>query len=251
MTRPRSPSGLDLLLRPSRVEASLWRRLRLEDQADCRSALFDRYAGFARGVAARRYARRPARPADRADYEQFAYQGLLEAIDRFDPLAGVPFTAYARRRIVGCISDGINRMSDIDAQFSQRQRVERERTRSLAAGPPPGESSDDPLAALSDLAIGLALGLMLEGTGLVAAPDGADPRPTPYEGAAWREMQARLAAEVARLPEREGLIVRHHYATGLSFAQIAQLLGLSRGRVSQLHRSAIDRLRARVGAMAL
>jgi RNA polymerase sigma factor for flagellar operon FliA len=250
MSRRRSPSGLDILLHPSRVEASLWRRLRLEDEPGCRAALFDRYASFARAIAVRRHARRSSRRVDRSDFEQFAYQGLLEAIDRFDPLMGAPFTAFARRRIVGCISDGIERMTDVDAQFNRRQRIERERARSLATEEPAAEGAEDPLAALADLALGLALGLMLEGTGVIAGPNGIDPRPTPYEGAAWRDMRARLANEVSRLPERERLIVRQHYDTGLSFTQIAQLLGISRGRVSQLHRNAINRLRGRVGAIA-
>jgi RNA polymerase sigma factor for flagellar operon FliA len=40
--------------------------------------------------------------------------------------------------------------------------------------------------------------------------------------------------------------VRQHYDHGLSFAQVAQLMGLSRGRISQLHRAALDRLRKRL-----
>ncbi|WP_158266339.1 sigma-70 family RNA polymerase sigma factor [Allosphingosinicella deserti] len=249
MSRARGPSGLELVLRPARVEASLWRRLRLEAQFECRTELFDRYAAFARGIAGSRYRRRASKRVDRSDFEQFAFEGLLEAIDRFDPLTGVPFTAYARRRIVGAIADGVGRMTEVDAQMTQRGRLERERARSLTASQLASLQPADPLAALSDLAIGLALGLMLEGTGLMAPASGADPRPTPYEGAAWREMQARLVREVDRLPDRERLIIRQHYDTGLSFTHIAQMLGLSRSRVSQIHRSAIDRLRARSGAL--
>jgi RNA polymerase sigma factor for flagellar operon FliA len=46
---------------------------------------------------------------------------------------------------------------------------------------------------------------------------------------------------------RESVIVRQHYENGVSFTHIAQLLGLSKGRVSQLHASAVARLRARIG----
>jgi RNA polymerase sigma factor FliA len=45
-------------------------------------------------------------------------------------------------------------------------------------------------------------------------------------------------------------VLRQHYETGLSFAQIAELLGVTRGRISQLHRSAIERLRKRIGTFA-
>ncbi len=236
------PTGLDLLVHPIRAEASLWRRLRFEAETECREALFTRYVPLARAIAAAKYHQRRGREADRGDCEHFAYEGLLQAIDRFDPLLGVPFSAYARRRIVGCIADGLAKMSETNAQFSQRHRVEQERMRSLAPS-----ATDDPLSALSDLAIGLALGLMLEGTSLMAA-NGADPRPTAYESLEWREMQARLAAEVQKLPEKEAVIVRQHYHIGLSLTQIAELLDLSRGRISQLHRSALERLRKRIGS---
>lgn len=239
------PTGLDLLVHPVRVEASLWRRLRFESETGCREALFTRYVPLARAIATAKYYQRRGRDADRGDCEHFAYEGLLQAIDRFDPLLGVPFSAYARRRIVGCIADGLSKMSEIGAQISQRQRIERERMRSLV--PSATEAADDPLSALSGLAVGLALGLMLEGTSLVTA-NCADPRPTAYESLEWREMQARLAAELQKLPEKEAIVVRQHYHIGLSLAQIADLLGLSRGRISQLHRSALERLRKRIGS---
>jgi len=244
-------SGLDLLVRPHRVEASLWRRFRLEEAFECRGVLFDRYVGLARSIAARHYHRRFAKGIERGDFEQFAFEGLLQAIDRFDPLQGVPFGAFARRRIAGSVADGISKMTEVGVQISHRHRVEQERLRSLARARAPAGADvqdDDALAALSDLALGLALGLMLEGTSLMEPADGLDTRPTAYETLEWREMQASLVREVARLPAAEATVVRQHYDNGLSFAQVAELLGLSRGRVSQLHRAALERLRRKMGA---
>ena len=244
MSRAALPSGMDLVVHPTRAEASLWRRLRFEAETDCRETLFNRYVPLARAIAGAKFHQRRGRAGERSDCEHFAYEGLLQAIDRFDPLLGVPFSAYARRRIVGSITDGLARMSEVNAQISYRYRVEQERLRSLAPG---DAAADDPLSALSDLAVGLAIGLMLEGTALMPA-NGADTRPSAYESLEWREMQARLASEVQKLPEKEAVIVRQHYHNGLSLAQIAELLDLSRGRISQLHRSALERLRKRIGA---
>ncbi|WHU04992.1 sigma-70 family RNA polymerase sigma factor [Sphingomonas sp. NIBR02145] len=236
-------SGLGLLLVPPRVEASLWRRFRYERETRCREQIFTRYRGLARSIALRQLRVRPRNGIELRDMEQFAYEGLLVAIDRFDPLRGIPFGAFARRRIIGSIADGTSRMSEIDAQYSYRRRVEAERLRSIATG---GDNIDA-LAALAELAAGLAVGLILEGTGLIEPEDGADRRPGAYESLAWRQLQTQLVQEIDRLPEREGVIVRQHYENGVSFAQIAQLLGLSRGRVSQLHASAIGKLRTRMG----
>ena len=88
---------------------------------------------------------------------------------------------------------------------------------------------------------------MLEGTGLVEPEDGIDRRPNAYESLAWRQLNAQLDREIDRLPEREAAIIRQHYENGVSFSQIAQLLDLSKGRVSQLHAHALAKLRTRIG----
>lgn len=241
---PRVRKGIDLVLVPPRVEASLWRRLRFEQETRCREQIFTRYRDLARAIAARQLRARPRNGVELPDMEQFAYEGLLAAIDRFDPLRGIPFPAFARRRILGSIFDGAARMNEIDAQYSYRRRVEAERARSLAATLAP---EDDPLRALAALASGLALGLVLAETHIVSSEDGRDHRPGAYETLAWRELQARLARAVSSLPEREAAIIRQHYEHGVSFAQIAGLLGLSKGRVSQLHGRALATLRKRLG----
>ncbi|MGK6317897.1 sigma-70 family RNA polymerase sigma factor [Sphingomonas sp. DT-204] len=231
-------AGLDVVLDPARVEAALWRRAKFEQDLASRETLFNRYRLLARSIAVR-YARRRRPESDRGDVEQLAYEGLLRALDRFDPLQGVPFGAYARRRIGEHITEGVARLSDLDAQVSLRRRLQRERLRSFGIR---GES-EDPLATLADLAVDLAIGLMLEGTGMI---EGRDTRRSAYEGLAWRQAQAALASEIARLPQQQAIVVRQHYHHGLSFAHIAELLRLSRGRISQLHRDAVDRLRRRL-----
>ncbi|MGQ0661112.1 sigma-70 family RNA polymerase sigma factor [Sphingosinicella sp.] len=246
MMRARA-SGMDLVVRPARVEASLWRRLRFEAEPECRETLFNRYVALARLLARRQSRRHATLRADRGELEQFAFEALLQAIDRYDPLRGIPFIAFARRRILGAIADGIARLSEVGAQLRVRRRLEQERLRSLAAAEAEAAVQDDALARLSELAMGLALGIMLEGTGLYSDEDEIDPAPSPYESLEWRQLHARLGQEVERLPPKEAAVVRQHYNHGLSFAQIARLLELSRGRVSQLHNAALGRLRKRIG----
>lgn len=240
MRSPR-PNGLSVVSDPERVEASLWRRSRLEGDLASRERLFTRYSLLARSIASR-YLRLGRRPRiDRGDVEQFAFEGLLQAMDGFDPLLGVPFSAFARRRIGGNIAHGMSRMSEIGAQLSAKRRLERDRVRELAE-----RDTGDPLERLADLAVDLAIGCMLEDAGVLVAADGSDQREDSFAGLAWRQSQAALADELARLPANEQIVVRHHYQTGLSFAHIAELMRLSRGRISQLHRSAIERLRWRL-----
>jgi RNA polymerase sigma factor for flagellar operon FliA len=170
---------------------------------------------------------------------------LLQAIDAFDPLRGSPFEAFARPRIAGSISDGFSRSSELDAQRSQHRRLQRERLRSLKQR---GETEEqgDAIETLSRIAGGLAIGLMLEGTKLIASDDEPDPAPSAYDTIAWQQLQRKLVKEIGRLSSNEAAVVRQHYEHGLAFAQVADLLGLSRGRISQLHRAAIIKLRKRL-----
>jgi RNA polymerase sigma factor for flagellar operon FliA len=59
-------------------------------------------------------------------------------------------------------------------------------------------------------------------------------------------MSARLQREILHLPEREQVILRKHYIEGVSFEDIAILLRLTKGRISQLHREALLLLRKRM-----
>jgi RNA polymerase sigma factor for flagellar operon FliA len=74
-------------------------------------------------------------------------------------------------------------------------------------------------------------------------PDGMAGAPgCGFDNLAWRQTQALLAQRVEALPEPERTVVRQHYLHDLLFSQIATMLGLSKGRVSQIHKSALSRL---------
>lgn len=240
MAGPSRP-GLALIERAPLVEAPLWRRLRFESHASCREAIFDRYLWLARAVAGREMRRRPAYGLDRSDFQQLAYRGLLEAIDAFDPLQGPPFEAFARHRIRGAIADGVAQSSEDASLYSFRRRMQAERIRSLRTEQVDGA---DRVSELADLAAALAVGWIAEHARSVdAAALDAHAGLNPYETRSWRDMQISVLREIERLPPAERSIMQQHYVHGLAFGQIAQLLGLSKGRISQLHRSAILRVR--------
>lgn len=249
MTRWRPRSGLQILAQAARVEASLWRRLRFERELPCRATLFDHYRPLARALAGRQV--RLGRPpgVDPGDLEQFAYEGLLQAIDRFDPLKGVPFSAFARRRVLGAIVDGSGTLTEVAAQLGYRRRVEQDRVRALRLGSSAGNAASavDALSMLGDLATTLAIGLMIERSSSAEAGEVADPSPSAYDSLAWRQTQALLARAIETLPEREALIVREHYLNGVSLTHVAAIIGVSKGRVSQLHYAALARLRKVIG----
>ena len=56
-----------------------------------------------------------------------------------------------------------------------------------------------------------------------------------------------LGEAIARLPEREKLVVTLYYYEELTLREIGEVLGVTESRVSQLHTKAILRLKARLG----
>ncbi len=218
----------------------MWRRFMATQEGRLRERLFHRYQRFARALA-QRHARRKNLPTDmHQDLEQFAYRGLLEAIDRFDPRRGPTFLGFATARIAGSIVDGLGRLDEFGAQMRFRRKIERDRLNSLATPEPGSRSATQELA---DLVTELALGLMLDAEERREAASLAGRSDNGFDTLAWRETQALLSLRVTDLPEPEQTVIRQHYQNDLLFAQIATMLGVSKGRVSQLHKAALARLR--------
>jgi len=78
--------------------------------------------------------------------------------------------------------------------------------------------------------------------------DTTGPRPADVLDAT--EMREALADAIARLPEREKLVVTLYYYEELTLREIGEVLGVTESRVSQLHTKAILRLKARLAGAA-
>jgi RNA polymerase sigma factor for flagellar operon FliA len=152
--------------------------------------------------------------------------GLIDSLRKNGGDEGVTFEWYARIRIRGAIVDELR---------TQDWLTRRARNQVTAAA-----------AAVSD-----------ESTGVRACVVGFDDLPgrlanggfadedaqSPLEAVAERMDHIALANAVARLPERERYIIAAHYFEGVQFKAIAQTLGVSEPRISQLHARAVQRLR--------
>lgn len=68
----------------------------------------------------------------------------------------------------------------------------------------------------------------------------------PEQELSTTEMKEILGDAIARLPEREKLVVTLYYYEELTLREIGEVLGVTESRVSQLHTKAILRLKARL-----
>jgi RNA polymerase sigma factor for flagellar operon FliA len=95
--------------------------------------------------------------------------------------------------------------------------------------------------------LGLALAWLLEGTSMVEASERAEVLPF-YRHAEIRQVRERLVQAVEALPAQERLVIRSHYLQDVPFEEVAATLKLTKGRISQIHKQALQRLRASVSA---
>jgi RNA polymerase sigma factor for flagellar operon FliA len=228
---------------PSTAEAQLWCLWHGQRDTAARQALAELYLPYARAMAARSYSRRVHNAFEFDEYFHFAVVGMMEALERYIPGGDAVFKTFATPRINGAILNGLETLSERQQQIGLARRLARERIESLHGEP---DDARDPgqklLRELGQIGVGLALGFLLEGTGMVAGIDDRLPD-NAYGQIELRELRERLWLLVEQLTEREAQVFRRHYLQQVSFDQIAQSLELSKGRISQLHRQGIDRLR--------
>jgi RNA polymerase sigma factor for flagellar operon FliA len=227
--------------RDSSMERDTWMRYIASRDAQLRLHLLDLHLPFARMIAAKLFARRGGLHADFADYMQSATLGLLEAMERFDPSLGIPFERYAACRIRGAVLDTLSRLSEVHAQVTGHNAWQ-ERTASLSNGRLDASAEDGGLNQMADLALELGIGILLLDAGAGCA-DTEHVDLGAYADRERRELAQVFAHLVRKLPPDEARVVRCHYFCGIAFEAIAAMTQVSRARVSQLHRKALQRLR--------
>lgn len=236
----RQSLGLAAIVSAERAEASLWRRSKLVRENDARARIFEKYQPLARSITFSEFNRRRGSGVEIDDIRQLAVEGLLQAIDRFDATRNIPFSAYARKRIKGCIANGLGKSSERSAYYRYRLRIERERLRSLDEQ---AHEDQNPISRISGLATLIAIGIMLEAGRENELEELPSADASAYETAAWNEMRERLQVQLQALALQQQFVLQQHYQNGVSFGEIAKVLKLSKGRISQIHRSALVALR--------
>src|SRR5207248_6518604 len=90
-------------------------------QPNDRDGFIRAHIGLARNLALRLAGRVPA-SVDLDDLIAAGVLGLIDAVDRFDPLRAIPFQAYARTRIQGAILDALRAEDHLSRRDRRRSR---------------------------------------------------------------------------------------------------------------------------------
>jgi RNA polymerase sigma factor FliA len=241
----------------------LWRRFKATADPIARDRLILTFAPLVKYVAGRMSSALPSH-VEETDLISYGLLGLIGAVERFDPDRQVKFETYAVARIKGSIIDELRSLDWVPRSVRARAReIERkaaELEHKLQRAPTDeemsaalGMSMDEFQAAITQISNSsiVALDEMWNvnsgGEPLSLIDTIGDSRLTdPAALLDMTELRDTLADAIARLPEREKIVIALYYYDGLTLREIGDVLGVTESRVSQLHTKAILRLKGRL-----
>jgi RNA polymerase sigma factor for flagellar operon FliA len=214
---------------------------------------------------ARRIHERLPQHVDIEDLVSAGVVGLMDAFTKFDPQKKVQFRSYAQFRIRGAILDSLRTLDWSPRDLRRKGRAAEEAVRILTArmGRSPSEAEiaaemglglEEYQSLLGDLK-GLEIGtLHLEhnedsGDEEIAYIPGR-PEDDPLFCCLRGELKEKLTSAIEQLPERERLVMTLYYFEELTMREIGLGLGVVESRVSQIHASAVVRLRVALQELA-
>lgn len=203
---------------------------------------------------AARFARRLPAHVELDDLVSAGSIGLVLAVRQHVDKPIPDLTRLAEQRVRGAILDFLRGADPL----TRRQRAALSALHRARAAVGPAHASD-PVRVARHMGVSVDRVRQIEGrleSVVVTSFESIDDLPRsgdeadPAEQAILNAERRRLMAALAQLSEREQTLLSLYYAEGLTYREIAEVLGISRSRICQLHTAALEALRRRLGAEA-
>ncbi len=186
--------------------------------------------------------------------------GLIDAIDRFDPSKNVVFEAYASLRIRGAIYDGLRKMDwapqalrrkakKMESAYHTllreygREPTEEEITEFLNIDSETYHKNLNDASALTIYSLENSLESKNEDTFVLKDFLADEKEPLPDVILEKNELKDLLLEKIKTLNDKEKLVITLLYFEELTTKEVARVLELSEGRISQIHKKAILKLK--------
>jgi len=191
--------------------------------------------------------------------------GLFDAVDKYKPEKKVAFSSYAKHRIKGAILDSLRQLDWASRDLRRRQKQVEAVTRDLAATLHRNPTEAE-LAAKMGVEVSRWRHMMidLQHVGLVSAsarrrehdelpaPEfPARPETRPDRMCGQAQLRALLVVALRTLPPRYQKVVALYYLRDLTMREIGSILGINESRVSQIHKSALEKMGVALGGLGI
>ena len=219
--------------------------------------LMTEYAPFVKRIAYHMIARLPAN-VQLEDIIQTGMIGLFEALKGYDMSKGASFETYARIRIQGAMIDEVRRCDWTPRSVYKKSRQLSEAIRAIE-GEQGRDAKDSEIAEQLGINMDEYYSMVKDAAGckLLSYEDivslggshdefESSEQLNPYDNLQEEGFKCGLAEKIKSLPEREKMVMALYYDEELNLREIGEVLGITEGRVCQIHGQALLRLRARM-----
>ncbi len=191
--------------------------------------------------------------------------GLIDAVAKYRPEKKVAFSAYAKHRIKGAILDSLRQLDWASRDMRRRHRQLETATRELSSSLQRAPTESEIAAKMGmDVDRWRRMAAQMQCAGLVSissrrpdqeelpAPDyPANSDTQPDEICAREQLHEVLWKAMRGLPERYQKVVVLYYTKELTMREIGDMMGINESRVSQIHKSALEKMAAALGAAGI
>ena len=182
--------------------------------------------------------------------------GLFDAASKFNPEKQVVFSSYAKHRIKGAILDSLRQLDWASRDMRRRHKQVEVATQALASTLQRAPTEAEVAEKLGmDMDRWRTMMLDLRNGGLISAstrakenddlpaPDfPAKPEDQPEAICAREQLRSVLGEAMKTLPERYHKVVLLYYTNEMTMKEIGGVLGINESRVSQIHKSALEKM---------
>ena len=235
----------------------LWVRYQQTRNADLRNLLIIQYSYIVKCIALKTVGR----------YQYFNYMddivnegliALLDAVEKFDVEKRVKFKTYASIKVRGAMIDYIRkqdcfprRLKRIAKNISEaentlshqlgRNPTDQEIADYMEVGLPEYEKMQTETCVLNMLSFEEMI--YEKGVENIQISQAGDSIHGPEQVVAEKELQTVLARDIEQLNEKEQIVISLYYKQQLKIKEISNVMGISDSRVSQIHSSALRKLK--------
>ena len=189
------------------------------------------------------------------DLIQIGYYGLVTAAQKYTPQEGVNFSNYASLRIRGAMVDHLRKNSNLCRTTIKMQKrfnhAEQKLINLLGRQPEQLEIADEMAISLSELQEWIknfaanhheSMDQVYDDFSIIFASNTNDPE----EELQNKDLKKLLIEALKKLPEKMALVIQLYYVEELNVYEIAEVLEVTIGRVSQIKSEAVKKLRTHI-----
>lgn len=189
------------------------------------------------------------------DLMQIGYFGLVTAAQKYSPKEGATFASYAVLRIRGAIVDHLRKSSNLCRTTIQMQQKQKKAVQSLVGSlqrePVPSEIAEKMGLDLNEYrewekAFNANVHQSLDEVYDEYSMWFVSKDKTPEENLDRSQLKNILTDALKELPPKEAMVIQLYYVEELNVYEIAEVMEITTGRVSQIKKSAVLLLRANI-----